>query len=126
MERRTVPGETAEDALAEVRRILDATVAADPSFRGSARVTFSRPGYQIADGHDLPRLLGDAARRAGVDTQRVGASFWADSAVLGEAGIPSVLFGPRGAGLHSTEEYVEADDVVVCRDILVDLARRFC
>ena len=28
------------------------------------------------------------------------------------AGIPSVLFGPGGAGLHSTEEYVNVDDVV--------------
>ena len=34
-------------------------------------------------------------------------SFWTDAAVLGSAGIPSVLFGPGGAGLHSVEEYVE-------------------
>ena len=34
-------------------------------------------------------------------------SFWTDAAVLGAAGIPSLLFGPGGAGLHSREEYVE-------------------
>ena len=39
-------------------------------------------------------------------THRVGMSFWTDAAVLGDAGIPSVLFGPGGAGLHSIEEYV--------------------
>ena len=55
-----------------------------------------------------------------------GASFWTDAAVLGHAGIPSVLFGPGGAGLHSTEEYVNVADVLVCRDALVELARRFC
>ena len=33
-------------------------------------------------------------------------SFWTDAAILGGAGIPSVLFGPGGAGLHSLEEYV--------------------
>ena len=27
-------------------------------------------------------------------------SFWTDAAVLGAAGIPTVLFGPGGAGLH--------------------------
>ena len=51
-------------------------------------------------------------------------SFWTDAAILGGAGIPSVLFGPGGAGLHSAVEYVHVDDVYVCRDVLVDVARR--
>jgi acetylornithine deacetylase len=55
-----------------------------------------------------------------------GVSFWTDAAVLGSAGIPSVVFGPGGAGLHSTEEYVNAADVLLCRDVLAELARRFC
>jgi acetylornithine deacetylase len=55
-----------------------------------------------------------------------GASFWTDAAILGHAGIPSVLFGPGGAGLHSTEEYVTIADVTECRDVLAGLARRFC
>ena len=126
MERRTVPAETAADALAEVQRIVDRRAAEDPTFRGSVKVTFSRPGYEIADDHELPAMLAAAAHRSGVEAVRVGASFWTDSAVLGAAGIPSVLFGPRGAGLHSTEEYVIAEDVIACRDVLVDLARRFC
>jgi acetylornithine deacetylase len=49
-------------------------------------------------------------------------SFWTDAAVLAEAGIPSVLFGPGGAGLHSTDEYVNVADVLSCRDALVRLA----
>ena len=44
-------------------------------------------------------------------------SFWTDAAMLGAAGIPSVLFGPGGAGLHSVEEWVD------CRDVL-PLSRR--
>ena len=39
-------------------------------------------------------------------------TFWTDAAILGAAGIPSVLFGPGGAGLHSIEEYVILDDVL--------------
>ena len=42
-------------------------------------------------------------------------------AILGAAGIPSVLFGPGGAGLHSHEEYVLIEDVCRCRDVLVEL-----
>ena len=53
-------------------------------------------------------------------------SFWTDAAVLGGAGIPSVVFGPGGAGLHSHEEYVRIDEVLACQDGLVETARRFC
>jgi acetylornithine deacetylase len=49
-------------------------------------------------------------------------SFWTDAAVLGGAGIPSLLFGPGGAGLHSVEEYVKLDEVLACRDALAALA----
>jgi acetylornithine deacetylase len=47
-------------------------------------------------------------------------SFWTDAAILAGAGIPSVLFGPGGAGLHSTTEYVTVDDVYACRDVLAE------
>ena len=36
--------------------------------------------------------------------------------------MPSVLFGPGGAGLHSTEEYVMLRDVLACRDVLATMA----
>ena len=55
----------------------------------------------------------------------VGMTFWTDAAILGGAGIPSVVYGPGGAGLHSTEEYVLVADVCRCRDALVELARAF-
>jgi acetylornithine deacetylase len=51
-------------------------------------------------------------------------SFWTDAAILGAAGIPTVIFGPGGAGLHSTEEYVLLDDVERCTQALVGLAHR--
>ena len=54
-------------------------------------------------------------------TATTGLSFWTDAAILGATGIPSVLFGPGGAGLHSIEEYVHVADVIACRDVLADL-----
>ncbi len=126
-ERRLTPVEPEATALAEVQEILDALRVADPTFRASARALFSRPAYAIAPDDALPMLLSDAIVRAGGSAPPiVGASFWADSAVLGHAGIPSVLFGPGGAGLHSIEEYVNVADVLVCRDALVALAATFC
>jgi acetylornithine deacetylase len=121
-----LPTEAAAQALDEVQRILERQAAADPSFSGSARLLFGRPAYEVADDHVLPQTLAAAVRAIGGAPRTVGASFWADSAVLGHAGIPSVLFGPGGAGLHSTEEYVNVADVLACRDALVEMTARFC
>ena len=126
MERRTLPSETEAVALHEVQQILDALAHEDPTFRATATAVFSRPAYEIATDHDLPGILAAALARAGGVPRITGASFWTDAAVLGHAGIPAVLFGPGGAGLHSAEEYVNVADVLRCRDTLVELAGQFC
>jgi acetylornithine deacetylase len=126
MERRTLPSETETTALDEVRAILDALRRADPTFRGNAKAMFSRPAYELPAEHMLPQTLASAITHVGGAARITGASFWTDAAVLGHAGIPSVLFGPGGAGLHSSEEYVNVADVLLCRDALAELARRFC
>jgi acetylornithine deacetylase len=125
MERRTVAGESAEQAEVEVLEILERLRRDDPEFEGSARLTFGRPPYAIGQEHPLPGALAEAARSAGAEVGTVGMSFWTDAAVLGSAGIPAVLFGPGGAGLHSVEEYVNVDDVLKCRDALAELALRY-
>jgi acetylornithine deacetylase len=119
LERRTVSGETQAVAIAEVEQILSALRADDPEFEGTSRLIFSRPPYEVPSAHDLPLALAAANGRA---TSTVGMSFWTDAAILGGAGIPSVLFGPGGAGLHSVEEYVRVEEVTACRDALATLA----
>lgn len=126
IERRTVSGETDQGALAEIEDILAALRSEDPEFDGRARLVFARPAYEIAHGHDLPRALNQAAGSLGIQARSTGMSFWTDAAILGGAGIPSVLFGPGGAGLHSAEEYVHAADVLACRDALAALVLSWC
>ncbi len=126
MERRTLPGESERVALDEVEAILDALRRDDPETEASATVAFGRSPYAIAPDHPLPGILAAAAAGVGPPAKQVGMSFWTDAAILGAAGIPSVLCGPGGAGLHSTEENVRLRDVDICRDTLVALARSFC
>jgi len=126
MERRILPDEAESVAIDEVRAILDALSREDASFRGTAAAIFSRPAYEVPADHQLPRALAAAFSRAGGTPQTTGASFWTDAAVLGHAGIPSILFGPGGAGLHSIEEYVNVADVLTCRDTLVELVDGWC
>ena len=126
MERRLVTGETGDTAVDEAREILARARAADPEFEGSAELTFWRSAYEVDRSHALPRGLEAVAQRTGTHAGTVGMSFWTDAAVLAGAGIPSVPFGPGGAGLHSVEEYVNAADVVMCRDVLAHFAAEWC
>lgn len=126
VERRTVTGEPGRCALDEVENILQDLRNDDPEFRASTKFVFSRPPYVTPPDHPLPQVISAALTRHGHNAELGGMSFWTDAAILGEAGIPSVVFGPRGAGLHSITEYVVADDVIACRDVLVDLAKTFC
>ena len=126
LERRTLPGEPESIALQEVRAILDALAEEDTTFRADAKAMFSRPAYEVPADHPLPRRLAAAVSTVGGSVTTGGASFWTDAAVLGHAGIPSILFGPGGAGLHSTEEFVQTADVLLVRDALAELAGLFC
>jgi acetylornithine deacetylase len=123
VERRTVMGEEPGRLVREVEAILARLRSADPRFRASVRATFERPPYLTPEGHPLPRLLGESLGR---ETTVGAMSFWTDAAILGGAGMASVVFGPGGAGLHGVEEYVRLDEVLACREALVAVARRFC
>jgi len=126
MERRTIAGEPNRCAFLEVEKILDDLKSEDPEFKASAKFLFSRPPYLTPEDHDLPQMIGAIVAGLGMKPVRGGMTFWTDAAILGEAGIPSIVFGPRGAGLHSTLEYVFEEDVLACRDILIELATGFC
>lgn len=126
IERRTIAGESVETALAEVEEILSALRREDQDFRASARLIFGRPAYETPPGHELPGALEAALGRIGRPARRGAMTFWTDAAILGHAGIPSVVFGPGGGGLHGLEEYVRIDEVLACREALAELARSFC
>jgi acetylornithine deacetylase len=117
IERRTVTGEEPGVLEREIEALL-AKLRRDPKFRATARFLFHRAPYVTPANHALPKLLGD---------RHTGAlSFWTDAAILGAAGMASLIFGPGGAGLHGIEEHVRVNEVLECRDALVDAALRFC
>lgn len=126
MERRTLPGETGGVALGEVEEILDALRKEDAEFDAAARLLFERPPYDTPEGHELPSLVDSSVASTGRAARRGGMPYWTDAAILGHAGIPSVVFGPGGEGFHGLEEYVLGDEVLACRDALVHLACGFC
>jgi acetylornithine deacetylase len=126
MERRTLPGEPVDAAQPEVEAILNELRSEDEDFRASSHFLFGRPAYEVPAGHELTGALESALSRIGRTPRRGGVTFWTDAAILGHAGIPSVVFGPGGAGLHGLEEHVRVNEVLACRDALAELARDFC
>jgi acetylornithine deacetylase len=125
-ERRTLPGEPSNAALIEAESILAVLRAEDPELDADARSVFGRDAYEVESTSTLPAEMLRAAQAAGASASFAGMTFWTDAAILGAAGIPSVLFGPGGAGLHGIEEYVIVEDVSRCRDALAALTTAWC
>ncbi len=129
MERRTVPGESAEDALEEVQTVLHELSEADDAFEAEAEIAFSRGTLKTPTDATVA-----SATRAGLSRTLTpnnpppdtGASFWTDAALLSAAGTETVVLGPKGAGLHTTEEWVDLASVAQLAEVLVHTARRYC
>ena len=115
-ERRTLPGEAVADVERELRDVLGDDTSTE------LRLAFSREPYEAAE--DDP--LVDTVRRHSGAGDVAGASYWADSALLGEAGIPTVLFGPRGEGAHAAVEWVDLESLERCADVYTAVAVEFC
>jgi acetylornithine deacetylase/succinyl-diaminopimelate desuccinylase-like protein len=66
-----------------------------------------------------------AAKVNGAEPEEIGVSYWMDAALFAAAGIPTVNFGPGGAGAHEAVEWVELESVVQCAKVLVETARGY-
>jgi acetylornithine deacetylase len=114
-ERRTIPGETLDDVRVELEEICDGTGAA-------VRLPFHRSPFETDAGADVVRAV---QRHVGRD-EAGGVAFWADSALLAEAGIPTVVFGPVVGGIHGVDEWVDLASLERCRDAYLAVAREIC
>jgi acetylornithine deacetylase/succinyl-diaminopimelate desuccinylase-like protein len=121
-ERRTLPGETTADVERELASILEVAGRDDEQFRAELSVPFARDAYELPADDPFVELV---ASHAG-GPEIVGMPFWADSGLIAAAGIPTVLLGPGGEGLHETEEWVEVDDLRRCHDVYLAVVREFC
>jgi acetylornithine deacetylase len=127
IERRTIPGETAEIAEAQLAAILARCAESDSSFNGTLTRGIARRPFEIDQTAEIVRTLVAARKRiTGRTSEPTGAFGWMDSAILDEASIPTVIFGPGGEGAHAAVEWVDLDDVEQCRDVYIAVAREFC
>jgi acetylornithine deacetylase len=127
LERRTVPGEDAALVEEQVRRLVARAGDADPELRAEVRTTLVRPPFEIAEDAEIVRLVRAHAERAlGAAPEIMGWAAWMESAILDQVGIPTVIFGPAGAGAHETLEWVDLASVERCAEVLIAVAAEFC
>ncbi len=127
IERRTLPGETPAQVRAELEELLAAARAEDPRIETELRMGLAREPFEVDPGAAIvTTLLAAAQQILEAPPPVVGDHPWMDAAFTSAAGIPTVVFGPDGAGAHAVEEYADLDSVARCADVLVATARRFC
>ncbi|GAA5149369.1 ArgE/DapE family deacylase [Nocardioides marinquilinus] len=113
VERRTVPGESATGALAEVQALLD------PGWRAEAVLEAHRDAWRL----DADGAAADLAARLGArlgTTSDFDAPYWME-APLWQRLCPTLVCGPSGGGLHAVDEWVDLRQVRALAEALVDV-----
>jgi acetylornithine deacetylase len=126
LERRMIPGETQQDVENELQGLVSRLAMDDPQFRAQWRLSMVRPPWQAEQGPLLAALERSCERELNCAPARTAGLMWTDAALMQRAGIPTVIFGPRGEGKHGLVEWVDTDSVAACARILVRTALEFC
>lgn len=127
LERRTLPGETGADVERELARLIDACRSADPALVAAQRTLLVRAPFEVGPAEEIVGVVrAAAAGERGAPPPLEGVGYWADAALIAAAGIPTVMFGPAGAGAHAAEEWVSLSSVEVVARTLVAAAAHYC
>lgn len=123
VEHRLLPDETPADVMGLWEAAIIRLRTSDPRFQATVKLDFERPGYEIAPDAPIVQTLRTAYQTVtGGDPVTMGMYAWLDSAILGRAGIPTVIIGPGGEGAHAAVEYVNLDEVFRCAAVIAEAA----
>ncbi len=127
LERRTLPGEDRDEAVREIERACARVRARVPGFEASVRHVFSQMPSDVAVDAPVVRCLHRALLSCAEPAPVEGLSAWTDAALLNEAGIPAICFGPGDITLaHSAEEWVDPGEIERAAAVLAGVARSWC
>ncbi|HEY2376515.1 MAG TPA: ArgE/DapE family deacylase [Gemmatimonadaceae bacterium] len=112
IERRTIPGESTAAVMEEIEQAFARVRARRPDLDASVSLIFEQPPSDVPVDAPIVRALDGALRACGEEVNVTGMSAWTDAAILNEAGIPAICFGPGDIALaHAAEEYVRVDEI---------------
>ena len=127
VERRTLPSEDAGEPLAEVRGAIARAQNRRPSLVADARLVLAQSPSDVAPSAPIVRALSDALAERGERVALGGMSAWTDAALLNEAGMPAICFGPGDIGLaHAAEEWIDIAEIERATAVLDTLITHWC
>ncbi|MGQ0815791.1 MAG: M20/M25/M40 family metallo-hydrolase [Gemmatimonadota bacterium] len=119
VERRSLPGETPEQVLAEVCELAgpDAEVS----------IVLAQPPLHVSADSRIAQCARAALQQVtGKDPTISGVWYWMDAALFAQAGMDTVNFGASGEGAHAAVEWVDVDTVVQSARALYETGVMFC
>jgi acetylornithine deacetylase len=123
IERRTLPGETTASVMREFEDVCARVRSYDPSLAVELRHVLTQGPSDVAADAPIVRALEGAMRAEGEPVAHEGMSAWTDAALLNDAGIPAICYGPGDITLaHAAEEFVPLDEVERGTRVLTRLA----
>ncbi|MEM7370258.1 MAG: ArgE/DapE family deacylase [Bacteroidota bacterium] len=126
IERRTLPGESLESIQQELDQIITQIKKGSPQFTANARAYLERHPLEVSPEEAIVKAFLPAYKRTlGKSASPTGIGFWTDAALMAHAGTPTLIFGPRGKGLHGAVEYVEWESVVQTTEILAQVIQTY-
>jgi acetylornithine deacetylase len=124
IERRTLPGETADSAMREVREVCDRVRATHPELSAEIRLIESQLPSDVSVNAPVVARLQRAMKDENCGIAIEGMSAWTDAAILNEAGIPAICFGPGDITLaHAAEEFVSIEEIERATAVLARMAQ---
>jgi acetylornithine deacetylase len=122
IDRRLLPGESAEDAFGHFRdylatqKMLDFPFECEPPW-------LSCPALNPTNSAEAIQRLGDAIKSVRGHFEVIAVPFGTDASSIAEKGIPSVVFGPGDiAQAHTCDEWIDLAEVEMASEILFRLA----
>nr|WDY64407.1 mitochondrial acetylornithine deacetylase [Aureobasidium pullulans] len=117
--------------LHDIAAILADLGNQDKAFRyQSPTVLFERaPLSPLSSSHPFllaaKQSLAEVQGRREEDVEVSAAKFWTDAGLLSEAGIPCLVLGPKGEGLHGKDEWVDVESIKIVEEVMRDTVRLF-
>jgi acetylornithine deacetylase len=128
-----LPSEDVPAVIQSVRDSLTSFQAGDRFFRENPigwRPLFDPPllGHELAEDHPWTRRLAEAATAVtGRPAVITAAPYPCDAFLMHrEFGIPTLLFGPAGAGAHNADEHVDFASIMTSAEVLLAAALEWC
>jgi acetylornithine deacetylase/succinyl-diaminopimelate desuccinylase-like protein len=127
VDRRFIPGETAEDALREIDHAL-ASLAMEPGVRIEREDPFLvSPALDTPADAAIACVARETLSKFGLPTDPVGMAGGTDASKLWSLRrIPSIVLGPGpGQQAHTDDEYIELKQLTLGAHVYADLALRY-